>query len=198
MKKLLITILPLIILSMNVHAQEIIRNLGFEQIDPKGQILVWTPGNTKQQYHIGLDTSNFRTGKASFLVESIPNAGSDLGVGGAENIIFSPILKSKKTVKVSGYIKTENITDGFAGMAVRLNGNNTVIAQSDTGNDSKAGTNDWSLIEIELPLSPDVVSVSFSIQNAGKGKAWFDDIQISVDDKVIASSTYEDKVNLNN
>lgn len=62
----------------------------------------------------------------------------------------------------------------------------------------KTGTNDWSLIEIELPLSPDVLSVSFAIQNAGKGKAWFDDIQISVDDKVIASSTYEDKANLNN
>lgn len=198
MKKLLITFLPLITLFLNVSAQEIVRNLGFEQIDPKGQILAWIPGNTKQQYNISLDTSNFHTGKASFLVESIPNAGPDLGVGGAENIIFSPIFKSKKTVKISGYIKTENITDGFAGMAIRLNGNNTVIAQADTGPDSKTGTNDWSLIEVELPLTPDVLSVSFSIQNAGKGRAWFDDIQILVDDKVIASGTYEDKVNLNN
>jgi len=198
MKKLLITFLPLITLFLNVSAQEIVRNLGFEQIDPKGQILAWIPGNTKQQYNISLDTSNFHTGKASFLVESIPNAGPDLGVGGAENIIFSPIFKSKKNVKISGYIKTENITDGFAGMAIRLNGNNTVIAQADTGPDSKTGTNDWSLIEVELPLTPDVLSVSFSIQNAGKGRAWFDDIQILVDDKVIASGTYEDKVNLNN
>lgn len=73
-----------------------------------------------------------------------------------------------------------------------------MIAQVESGHGSKSGTNDWSLIEVELPLTPDVVSVSFSIQNAGRGRAWFDDIQISVDDKVIASSTYEDVINLNN
>jgi len=190
--------LPFNVISLNIHAQEIVRNLGFEQIDPKGQILSWTPGNTKQQYITRLDTLNYHSGKCSFLIESIPNAGPELGVGGAENIIFSPLLKSTKTVKISGYIKTENITDGFAGMAIRLNGDISTIAQADSGNGSKTGTNDWSLIEVELPLTPEVVSVSFAIQNAGRGRAWFDDIQISVDDKVIASSTYEDKVNLNN
>src|SRR5690606_15213327 len=108
------------------------------------------------------------------------------------------LLKTEKTVKVSGYIKTEKITDGFAGIVVRLNGKKIAVAQADTGPNSKAGTNDWSLIEVELPLSREEVSVSFSIQNGGKGKAWFDDIQISVDDKIIASSTYEDEANLHN
>src|SRR5690606_34400253 len=124
----------------------------------------------KQQYQIGLDTSISRTGKGSFPVESIPNAGANLGVGGVENIAFSALFKTEKTVKVSGYIKTEKITDGFAGIVVRLNGKKIAVAQADTGPNSKAGTNDWSLIEVELPLSREVVSVSFSIQNGGKGK----------------------------
>ena len=198
MMKRLAVFLFLTVLGLPGHAQEIIRNLGFEQIDPKGQVLIWTPVNTKQQYQIGLDTSISRTGKASFLVESISNAGANLGVGGVENIIFSPLFKTEKTVKVAGYIKTENITDGFAGIVVRLNGKKIAVAQADTGPNSKAGTNDWSLIEVELPLSPDIASISFSVQSAGKGKAWFDDIQISVDDKIIASSTYEDEANIHN
>src|SRR5690606_17670902 len=186
MMKRLAVFLFLTVFGLGGHAQEIIRNLGFEQIDPKGQVLIWAPVNTKQQYQIGLDTSISRTGKGSFPVESIPNAGANLGVGGVENIIFSP------------FFKTEKITDGFAGIVVRLNGKKIAVAQADTGPNSKAGTNDWSLIEVELPLSREVVSVSFSIQNGGKGKAWFDDIQISVDDKIIASSTYEDEANLHN
>lgn len=198
MKKFLFTCLPLILFSLNVNSQEIVRNLGFEQIGPNGQILVWEAGNTKQQFQINLDTTVFHSGKVSFSVESIPNAATDLGVAGAQSIIFSPIFRSKRKVKVSAYIKTENVTDGVAGLALRLNGQNNIVAQADTGNDSKKGTNDWSLIEIELPLTPEVVSVGFAIQVAGKGKVWFDDVQISVDDKVIASSTYEDKLNLAN
>lgn len=198
MKKLLFTFLTLITFVLNLYSQEVIRNLGFEQIGPNGQILSWQAGNTKQQFQIKLDTVVFHSGKVSFSVESIPNAGTDLGVAGAESIIFSPIFKSKRTVKVSAYIKTENITEGVAGLAIRLNGKNNIIAQTDTGNDSKSGTNDWSLIEVELPLTPEVLSVNFAIQVAGKGKVWFDDVQISVDDKTIASSKYEDQMNLHN
>jgi hypothetical protein len=194
----LLAVSLLILSGLYAHSQEIVRNLGFEQIDPRGQLLSWTAGNTKEAYLISLDTSVSRSGNVSLSVASLSDVIADRGVGGAENIIFAPGLHTKGSVKVSAYVKTKGMTDGFAAIAMRLNGDDAPIAQINSGSKSKTGDNDWSLVEIELPLVPAVKSLSFALQVSGRGQAWFDDFEISVNGKTIASSTYEDKENFNN
>lgn len=198
MKKRFFVLASFLIANLSAKSQEIIRNLGFEQIDPRGQILCWNAGNTKEAYTIKLDTSVSHSGNGSMSVASLSNVIVDRGVAGAENILFSPDLRSKRSVKVSAYIKTQGMTDGFAGIAMRLNGSNSAVAQTDSGKDSKSGDTEWTFVEIELPLTPEVKSLSFALQVTGRGMAWFDDFQISIDGKTIASSTHEDKNNLYN
>lgn len=196
MKKQIFATLLLVIVALTARSQQVIRNLGFEQVGPRGQILSWDTGDTKKQYIIKLDTAVFHKGRTSISIESLPNWISENGVAGAESIIFTTAFRLKRTVKISAFIKTETMTDGVAGIAMRISGKEKVLAFTDSGKDSKTGTNDWSLCEIELPLTSDVLSVGFALQVTGKGKAWFDDVKITIDGKVIASSSYEEKSNL--
>jgi hypothetical protein len=192
------TLLTLLILNIafNAKSQQVVRNLGFEQLDTKNNILSWLIGNTKQQYQIKLDTVIFHSGSVSVSMETPPKFAVDRGFAGVESIMFSPAFKTGKKVKISAYVKTQNMTQGFAGLAMRIHDANKEIGYVDSGNQGKSGNTDWSLCEIEIPLSKDVLSITFAGQTNGSGKAWFDDFQVSIDGKAIANSTFESKVNL--
>ncbi len=47
---------------------------------------------------------------------------------------------------------------------------------------SKLGTNNWKQQVAELRITPDVQYIAFGAQMTGKGKAWFDDFEIMLDD----------------
>lgn len=102
------------------------------------------------------------------------------------------------TVRFSGWIKTENIRDGYAGLWWRVDGsekgkslafdnsmNKTIDGKGAAGDNEVRGafgnTTNWTRYEIELPVAADATNIDFGVLFTGTGTAWFDSLQIELD-----------------
>jgi len=93
-----------------------------------------------------------------------------------------------KRVRFSGYIKTEGVTKGFAGLWWRVDGNSGVLAFDNMQDRGATGTTDWKRYQLELPVAADARNINFGALHPGNGTAWFDSLTIELDDK-----PYEDQ-----
>jgi erythromycin esterase-like protein len=112
-------------------------------------------------------------------------AGSDFGVATAT----FPIKEAAgKRVHYSGYIKTEGITRGFAGLWWRVDGPSGVLAFDNMQDRGVTGTTDWKRYDIELPVGADARNINFGAILTGDGSAWFDGLAIELDGKPYAAN----------
>lgn len=88
-----------------------------------------------------------------------------------------------KRVRFSGYIKTENVTNGWAGLWWRVDGPLGALAFDNMQNRGATGTMDWKRYVIELPVAPETRNINFGALFPGDGTAWFDDLTIELDGK---------------
>jgi hypothetical protein len=87
-----------------------------------------------------------------------------------------------KTIRFSGYIKTEGVTTGYAGLWWRVDGApGTVLGFDNMSTRGAKGTADWRLFSIELRVDPAAKNINFGMIQPGNGTAWFDDLAIEVD-----------------
>ncbi|MBC9794633.1 S41 family peptidase [Sinomicrobium weinanense] len=94
-----------------------------------------------------------------------------------------PAKYKGKKIKLSGYIKTENVTDGYAGLWMRIDPR---VSFDNMQNRGITGTTDWKKYEITLDLKPDEArEIVFGGLLVGKGKMWIDDLQVSINGKLI-------------
>lgn len=187
MKKVLLLIVMACFYAGIVHGQKVVRNFGFEDIDSKGNILSWEPGNTKSNFVIKIDTTVARSGKRSFFIEAADTT-KDRGAAGAGTSVFASNMGTKRIVRISAYIKTENLQDGMASIGLQLNGDNGSIRELNSNGQSPAGTANWKQHIIELRITPDVKNIRVGFSMTGKGKAWFDDFEVSFDDIPLGNS----------
>lgn len=96
-----------------------------------------------------------------------------------------PEIYEGKQITLSGYIKTEDITDGFAGLWMRID---PQVGLENMLSEKLIGTTEWKKYEITLDMNPSktVQTVVGGIL-VGKGKMWLDDLSISIDGKDIYS-----------
>lgn len=88
-----------------------------------------------------------------------------------------------KLIRLTGYIKTEKVKDGFAGLWMRID---PQVAFDNMQSQGIKGTTDWKKYEITLPLNPQKTdSIVFGALLAGSGKAWIDNLEITIDDKAL-------------
>jgi hypothetical protein len=95
-----------------------------------------------------------------------------------------------KRVRYSGYIKTKGITQGWAGLWWRVDGEKGVLAFDNMHDRGATGTTDWKRYEIELPVAAEVKNINFGTILTGDGSAWFDGLEVTLDGK-----PYQDKTN---
>jgi hypothetical protein len=96
-----------------------------------------------------------------------------------------------KLIRLSGYIKTENVTEGYAGLWMRLD---PQIGFDNMKKRGIKGTTDWEEFEIILPLNPEKTNkIAFGGLLEGKGKMWLDNLQISIDGKTLDNAAKIDK-----
>lgn len=109
------------------------------------------------------------------------NARADDGDFGVTNA-FLPVEKVRgKKVRLSGYVRTEDVRGGWAGLWMRVD-----TAQPnrllDNMNDRGAkGTSAWAPISVELDVPPDALAVVLGTLLVGTGRAWFDALHVEVD-----------------
>lgn len=147
-------------------------NLDFEQYED-GYPKNWENFGSKD-YKIYIDSVHVKSGKFSVVIENSENKSEFKAL--ALNI---PKNYEGKYIRLSGLIRTENVTDGYAGLWMRID---PQIAFDNMNSRGITGTTDWKEYDITLPLNPektDKIVVGGLL--VGKGKMWLDNLQISID-----------------
>jgi erythromycin esterase-like protein len=95
-----------------------------------------------------------------------------------------------KTIRFSGYIKTDTVT-GYAGFWWRADVNGKPASFRNLGEAAPKGTVDWRKYELELPVPANATAIYFGPLLSGGGTAWFDDFQIEIDGKPYVSEAFD-------
>lgn len=185
MKKLTLSVI-IILLFLNLgcaQTSEIHKlNLDFEQVE-NNYPSKWENFGSKD-YKIYMDSVNAQNGKNSVVIESQGNKSDFKALA-----INLPNNYNGKFIRLSGYIKTENVTDGYAGLWMRID---PEIGFDNMNSRGITGTTDWKEYEITLPLNPkrtDNIVVGGLL--VGKGKMWLDNLQVSIDGKDLDNKNLE-------
>jgi erythromycin esterase-like protein len=102
----------------------------------------------------------------------------DFGVATAR---FPIKAAAGKHIRFRGYIKTEGVTTGYAGLWWRVDGASGVLAFDNMQDRGVSGTTDWKRYDIELPVAANATNINFGALFPGTGTAWFDDLSVETD-----------------
>ncbi|WP_336688422.1 MULTISPECIES: S41 family peptidase [unclassified Chryseobacterium] len=168
-------IVPFLLWGMTSFAQQKIENLDFETSENNSPALWKLMGNNSAK--VFSDFNEKQQGKASAVIESE-------GTEGFRAIMYTlPNNYAGRKITLSGYLKTENVTDGFAGLWMRID---PEVAFNNMQNVGLKGTNDWKKYEVTLNMSPEnTQQIVIGALLSGKGKIWVDNLKVSIDGKDI-------------
>jgi hypothetical protein len=186
MKKTIVTVI-ISALSLSVSCQTIQTeapfNFDFEKIE-KGKPSGWNNFGSPD-YQIYLDSTVVKSGKYSAVIQFDGEASNFKAWG-----FTLPGNYEGNQIILSGYIKTENVTDGYAGLWMRID---PEIAFDNMGRRGITGTTDWTKYEVILPMNPSKTKqIVMGGLLVGKGKMWLDDFNVTIDGKDIKEAkTYK-------
>lgn len=96
-----------------------------------------------------------------------------------------PVEAAKgKHLKYSGYIKTENVVGGWAGLWWRADVEDGNPAFDNMAGRGPTGTTDWNRFTIELDIPENTANINFGVILPGAGRAWFDKLTVELDGEV--------------
>lgn len=94
-----------------------------------------------------------------------------------------------KKLRYSGWIRCENLEDGWAGLWWRVDGpTRRFDNMQDRG---PRGTQDWQQFSIELDIPADAEGLFFGLLMPGSGRAWFDGLTIELDGQPWTSDDFD-------
>lgn len=130
-------------------------------------------GNGKHK--VSFDRTISQHGKVSGSIESV-ELSEDF-----KALSFSiPANYGGKKIKLTGYIKTENVADGWAGLWMRID---PQVAFDNMQSRGITGTTDWKKYEIDLELNNTAKTIVVGGLLVGTGKMWIDNLEITIDGK---------------
>src|SRR5215472_2302736 len=95
---------------------------------------------------------------------------------------FPVSVAAGKRVHYTGYIKTQEVTFGYAGLWWRVDGpNRTVLAFDNMSTRGVTGTRNWAQYSIDLDVPANAVNIVFGVLHPGNGTAWFDSLAVTLD-----------------
>lgn len=131
-------------------------------------------------YSPKIDTENVYSGKYSVLISSDKD---DVFACAAYSF---PNPVNAKRIELKGYMKIENV-EGFAGFLIRVDGysGSGSIAFKSMERDQINGTIGWKQYKIGLDIPEGADKINIAAIMGGKGKAWFDKLEVTLDGKSI-------------
>jgi erythromycin esterase len=174
------TILLLISLIGAARAQER-SNLGFEHPAADGRPAGWFVGG--DGFEIVADSVAPFAGRFSLQthwVDSVPYE-SRSGKFAVARQEFPVARAAGRRLHLSGYIRTENIRTGYAGLWMRVDGPaRATLAFDNMSSRGPYGSTPWTRYDIELPVDSGAAQVFFGVLHPGDGTAWFDSLVVEV------------------
>lgn len=158
-------------------------NLDFEKLGSNGKQPADWGVPVPQGNHYGytvLSDSIAYSGKYSVVIEKRDTARKG-GFGSLEMSV--PAEFKGKRVRLEGYVRTEDIKGGWAGLYMRVDGTREFDNMEKRG---ITGTTDWQKYSVELALSDDADKIAIGALLVGDGKMWIDRLSLSVDGKDLA------------
>lgn len=157
-------------------------NLSFDQTDDTGRITGCSFLWAKDGYYTYKDDSVKIDGPNSIRIQNETTETA----GKFAPVTFSlPANFTAKKITLTGYIKTEDVTDGYAGLWLRADAGSTVADFGNLGEAAPKGTTGWTKYSVTVSMNKEVSRFLFGGLLAGSGKAWFDKFELYADDKPI-------------
>nr|WP_320023177.1 S41 family peptidase [uncultured Draconibacterium sp.] len=183
MKKIAFIILTFLFISCQVQTDEKL-NLGFEKLNNSNSLsngwFKW--GN----YELSID-SICHTGKQSGKITSTDN-------GNFGSIAYKiPAKYNGSIIELKGFMKIENVENGFAGLLLKVDGNGKSLVFDNMQRQNISGTKDWQEYSIKLKYPDNAENIFVAGILTGKGEAWFDDFELTIDGKDIQTLKEVDK-----
>ncbi|MPM22353.1 hypothetical protein SDC9_68805 [bioreactor metagenome] len=148
-----------------------------------------TPAGSALPYKSILWGSNYSCNTQSLIkhngnnaLEMVRNADAVSGDFGC--FVFAiPVNFSGKFAQFKAFMKTENISDGYASLFVRIDGSGSNYYFTNNVSNLK-GTNDWYEFNTpQFPLGKGAETMYVGVIFTGSGSLWADDFQLLVDGK---------------
>ena len=132
----------------------------------------WIPNTQHSDYIFSLDT--IALDNYCLTIKSPERRNSQFGSW--SNTITDSFLGKRLTV--SGYIKTKNVRQGYAGIWVRVDPN---VSFANMNKNGVVGDSEWQEYELSVPYDSVATQIVFGGMLIGEGEAWFDDFSINID-----------------
>lgn len=142
-------------------------------------------GGSPQNYDMFRDTATHHGGAASGSIKSKPSAA---GFATMMQTIKPDTYRGKR-IRLSGYLKTDNVTSGSA-FWLRVDPSDLGIPLSfdNMGNRMATGTSDWKRYDLVVDVPDNAARIAFGFMLISGGQIWADDLTIEVVDKTVAST----------
>ncbi|MEP0263450.1 S41 family peptidase [Dokdonia sp.] len=149
-------------------------NLDFEKVSKETPSQWNNFGNG--DYKVSIDSTVVQQGNYSASIES-SEEGKEFWAWG----LTIPVTFGGKKIKLTGYVKTENVSGGHGGLWMRIDPR---VGFDNMQNRGIKGTTEWEKYEIELDLKPnEAKSIVVGGILVGKGKIWIDNLKVTIDGK---------------
>jgi len=179
-------------------------NLDFELGNHGEKPENWTTGNgsisggigiTKNRngsYNVSLDSHEKHSGNLSLKMGIDIRNRKKIGYF-ISSLSIDPI--TVKTVEFKGWIKTQDIKKGYAGLCFYVDGEmkkknkTSYFAPTISSEKTRLYNNsDWTQVSIKMDISEKAASISFGGQFTGEGTVWFDNLELYINDEKFVDS----------
>jgi len=159
-------------------------NSGFESVDQTISLPSGWWFQAPNYKNIKLDSGIKYEGKYSLSIENSIDYNTPQEVGNyftfSEN---DTISREGGTIELRGYMKMDEVQNGYAGIWLKVDGLDTLPILVDKKN---AGTYDWAEYSIKLTYSKKLRRIAYGGILDGVGKVWFDNFQLYKDGKPLS------------
>jgi hypothetical protein len=147
-------------------------NLGFEDGTSHWDLV----GTRPQDYQIGTDGNVAHSGAAGGYIRSTTEIAA--GFGTLLQTFAADQYRGQR-LRMSAYIKTDSVSKG-AGVLMRVDGANKMLAISNMQDRPIKGTTDWAKYDVVLDIPEDSVDIAFGAWIEETGQISFDDFHFEV------------------
>jgi hypothetical protein len=178
---LIIQPLPLVVAIQQAHCAEegaanLLRNAGFEN-GADGKPDEWhgfvAPADGAKAVW---DELVHRSGKRSAMLHIETPYAEEVYNNWYQHVKVIPVAKQ---LNLSGYIRSEDVTDAALWLQCWREGSQEVLRFATTSvGHSISGTVDWTQVKTSIVPPPETAFLTVRCVIAGKGRAWFDDLQL--------------------
>jgi hypothetical protein len=133
-------------------------------------------GGTATGYDVAVaaDAGINGSGLAVKNVQNLPGAFSGVG----QQISAQNYLGKK--VRLSGFIRTKAVSDGYAGLWIRVDKDKEVLLLDNMGDRGVTGNSDWQAYEAVVLVDKEATGIIFGALLTGKGEMFVDQLSLDI------------------